>query len=51
MSTQAEQEAIFESNSGGNMPLTWDQTRNMPLTFRVRTALTLYFRVCPESAS
>ena len=49
LSWQAEQKAIFESNSGGNRPLTWDQTRNMPLTYRVRTAQTL--RVCPESAS
>ncbi|KAL6347867.1 hypothetical protein AAG906_037596 [Vitis piasezkii] len=34
-SVKAEQKAIFESNSGGNRPLTWDQTRSMPLTYRV----------------
>ncbi|KAF8406321.1 hypothetical protein HHK36_008407 [Tetracentron sinense] len=32
---QAEQKAIYESNDGGIRPLTWSQTRNMPLTYRV----------------
>ncbi|KAK9287046.1 hypothetical protein L1049_015455 [Liquidambar formosana] len=32
---KAEQKAIYESNDGGNQPLTWTQTRNMPLTYRV----------------
>ncbi|KAJ7952859.1 Abscisic acid 8'-hydroxylase [Quillaja saponaria] len=30
-----EQGAIYESNDGGKQPLTWAQTRNMPLTNRV----------------
>lgn len=33
---QAEQNAIYEENDGGKRPLTWAQTRNMPLTYRVR---------------
>ncbi|RWR84159.1 abscisic acid 8'-hydroxylase 4 [Cinnamomum micranthum f. kanehirae] len=32
---KAEQNAIYESNEGGKLPLTWSQTRNMPLTHRV----------------
>ncbi|KAM7479189.1 hypothetical protein LguiA_027402 [Lonicera macranthoides] len=32
---KAEQKAIFESNNEGKRPLTWEQTRNMPLTYRV----------------
>lgn len=32
---KAEQTAIYESNDRGNRPLTWAQTRNMPLTHRV----------------
>lgn len=32
---QAEQKAIFEANDGGRKPLTWAQTRNMPLTYKV----------------
>ncbi|XAR72899.1 (+)-abscisic acid 8'-hydroxylase [Bertholletia excelsa] len=32
---RAEQNAILESNGGRNRPLTWAQTRNMPLTYRV----------------
>ena len=32
---QAEQKAIFEENDRGRKPLTWAQTRNMPLTYRV----------------
>lgn len=32
---QAEQKAIFNANEGGRRPLTWAQTRNMPLTYRV----------------
>ncbi|EXC17339.1 Abscisic acid 8'-hydroxylase 4 [Morus notabilis] len=32
---KAEQKAIFEANDGGRKPLTWAQTRNMPLTYRV----------------
>ncbi|GKV01548.1 hypothetical protein SLEP1_g14095 [Rubroshorea leprosula] len=32
---KAEQNAIYEANDGGKMPLTWAQTRNMPLTYRV----------------
>ncbi|KAF3435403.1 hypothetical protein FNV43_RR22492 [Rhamnella rubrinervis] len=31
----AEQKAIYEANEGGRRPLTWAQTRNMPLTYRV----------------
>ncbi|GAB2293765.1 hypothetical protein Dimus_027978 [Dionaea muscipula] len=34
-SVKAEQKAIWESNSGGSKPLTWTQTRNMPLTYKV----------------
>ncbi|XP_059639675.1 abscisic acid 8'-hydroxylase CYP707A1-like [Cornus florida] len=30
-----EQKAVYESNDGGSRPLTWAQTRNMPLTQRV----------------
>lgn len=36
---QAEQMAIREANIRGNKSLTWTQTRNMPLTFRVRKTL------------
>ncbi|XP_058089505.1 abscisic acid 8'-hydroxylase 4-like [Magnolia sinica] len=32
---RAEQRAIHESNEGGNIQLTWSQTRNMPITYRV----------------
>ncbi|GMN37626.1 hypothetical protein TIFTF001_006978 [Ficus carica] len=32
---KAEQKAIFEANDGGRKPLTWAQTRNMPLTYKV----------------
>ncbi|KAK9284274.1 hypothetical protein L1049_023444 [Liquidambar formosana] len=32
---KVEQKAIYELNDGGNRPLTWAQTRNMPLTHRV----------------
>ncbi|XP_058089504.1 abscisic acid 8'-hydroxylase 4-like [Magnolia sinica] len=32
---RAEQRAIHESNEGGNIHLTWSQTRNMPITYRV----------------
>ena len=32
---QAEQMAVYEANEGGKMPLTWGQTRNMPITHRV----------------
>lgn len=32
---KAEQQAISEENEGGKRPLTWAQTRNMPLTCRV----------------
>ncbi|KAJ4836331.1 hypothetical protein Tsubulata_007290, partial [Turnera subulata] len=32
---KAEQMAIYQSNDGGKKPLTWAQTRNMPLTYRV----------------
>ncbi len=32
---QKEQKPFYESNDGGNLPLTWAQTRNMPLTNRV----------------
>ncbi|XP_009609379.1 abscisic acid 8'-hydroxylase 4 [Nicotiana tomentosiformis] len=32
---KAEQRAIYESNEEGNKPLTWAQTRNMSLTYRV----------------
>ncbi|KAI8017778.1 Abscisic acid 8'-hydroxylase 4 [Camellia lanceoleosa] len=30
-----EQKTIYESNDGGNRPLTWAQTRNMPYTYKV----------------
>ncbi|GAU19942.1 hypothetical protein TSUD_95470 [Trifolium subterraneum] len=30
-----EQMSIYEANEGGKMPLTWNQTRNMPITHRV----------------
>lgn len=30
-----EQKAIYESNGGGKQSLTWSQTRNMPLTYKV----------------
>ncbi|XP_075656415.1 abscisic acid 8'-hydroxylase 4-like [Castanea sativa] len=30
-----EQKPFFEANNGGNLPLTWAQTRNMPITNRV----------------
>lgn len=32
---KAEQRAIYEENSRGKKPLTWGQTRNMPLTHKV----------------
>ncbi|XVE66834.1 hypothetical protein DITRI_Ditri08aG0111500 [Diplodiscus trichospermus] len=32
---KTEQMAIYESNKGGKRPLTWAQTRSMPLTYRV----------------
>ncbi|KAF8405024.1 hypothetical protein HHK36_009920 [Tetracentron sinense] len=32
---KAEQKALYESNDGGNRPLTWAQTRSMSLTYRV----------------
>ncbi|KAE9597265.1 hypothetical protein Lal_00007458 [Lupinus albus] len=32
---KAEQMAICEANQGGKMPLTWGQTRNMPITYKV----------------
>ncbi|EOX98259.1 Abscisic acid 8'-hydroxylase 4 isoform 2 [Theobroma cacao] len=32
---KAEQKAIYDSNDGGKRPLTWAQTRSMPLTYRV----------------
>ncbi|KAA3482411.1 abscisic acid 8'-hydroxylase 4-like isoform X2 [Gossypium australe] len=32
---KAEQMAIYDANNGGKMPLTWEQTRSMPLTHRV----------------
>ncbi|KAA8536199.1 hypothetical protein F0562_028677 [Nyssa sinensis] len=32
---KAEQKMIYESNDRGKRPLTWAQTRNMPLTYRV----------------
>ncbi|KAI8532814.1 hypothetical protein RHMOL_Rhmol11G0243600 [Rhododendron molle] len=32
---KVEQNVIYESNEGENRPLTWAQTRNMPLTHRV----------------
>ncbi|KAB1200750.1 Abscisic acid 8'-hydroxylase 4 [Morella rubra] len=32
---KAEQNAIYEANDGGKRPLTWAQTRNMPLTYKV----------------
>ncbi|KAF7810965.1 Abscisic acid 8'-hydroxylase 4 [Senna tora] len=31
----AEQMAIYEANERGKKPLTWGQTRNMPMTYRV----------------
>ncbi|KAK2349424.1 abscisic acid 8'-hydroxylase CYP707A2 [Trifolium repens] len=30
-----EQMSIYKANEGGKMPLTWNQTRNMPITHRV----------------
>lgn len=41
--------AIFESNNGGKLPLTWVQTRNMPLTYRVCTSHTILVYVCLET--
>ncbi|KAH0451406.1 hypothetical protein IEQ34_018705 [Dendrobium chrysotoxum] len=35
MEVKAEQMAIYESNGCGRQPLTWAQTRSMPLTHRV----------------
>ncbi|KAL5541089.1 hypothetical protein UlMin_043375 [Ulmus minor] len=32
---KAEQKAVYEENEGGRKPLTWAQTKNMPLTYRV----------------
>ncbi|KAL5054028.1 hypothetical protein RYX36_034710 [Vicia faba] len=32
---KAEQMAVYEANDGGKMPLTWSQTKNMPLTHRL----------------
>lgn len=32
---QAEQNAIRLSNEQGNQPLSWAQTRNMPITYKV----------------
>ncbi|PNX59971.1 abscisic acid 8 -hydroxylase 4-like protein [Trifolium pratense] len=29
-----EQMSIYQANEGGKMPLTWNQTRNMPITHR-----------------
>jgi (+)-abscisic acid 8'-hydroxylase len=36
---RAEQAAIREANDGGKRPLTWAQTRSMPLTNKVRTCV------------
>ncbi|KAL6995513.1 hypothetical protein U1Q18_005648 [Sarracenia purpurea var. burkii] len=35
---KAEQKAIYVSNDEGNHPLTWSQTRKMPITYKVSTA-------------
>ncbi|GFY89596.1 cytochrome P450, family 707, subfamily A, polypeptide 4 [Actinidia rufa] len=32
---KGEQKAMYESNDGGKKPLTWAQTRNMPVTYKV----------------
>ncbi|OIV93284.1 hypothetical protein TanjilG_23125 [Lupinus angustifolius] len=32
---KAEQMEIYEANQGGKIPLTWGQTRNMPITYKV----------------
>ncbi|KAA8528537.1 hypothetical protein F0562_035892 [Nyssa sinensis] len=32
---KAEQQAIYQSNDKGNRPLTWTQTKNMPITYKV----------------
>lgn len=32
---KTEQMSIYEANEGGKMPLSWGQTRNMPITHRV----------------
>ncbi|XP_027939303.1 abscisic acid 8'-hydroxylase 2-like isoform X2 [Vigna unguiculata] len=34
-SVKAEQKAIHKSNEGNNLPLSWDQTRNMRITHKV----------------
>ncbi|KAH7852724.1 hypothetical protein Vadar_028374 [Vaccinium darrowii] len=50
-----EQKAIYESNDGGNRPLTWAQTRNMPYThkflmesLRMASIITHIFREAVE---
>jgi len=35
LALQAEQKAIHKSNEGNNLPLSWDQTRNMRITHKV----------------
>lgn len=39
---QEEHMAIFEMNNGGKLPLTWAQTRNMPVTYKVCTSHTIF---------
>lgn len=38
---QAEHMAIFKMSNGGKLPLTWVQTRNMPVTYKVCTSHTV----------
>ncbi|XP_052205757.1 abscisic acid 8'-hydroxylase CYP707A1-like [Diospyros lotus] len=52
---EREQQAIYEANDGGRRPLTWDQTRNMPYTYKVvletlrmATVLSYTYRVAVE---
>lgn len=38
---QAEQNAIRKANDEGNRPLSWSQTRKMPVSYKVCTAVTI----------
>lgn len=42
---QTEQMAVYEANDGGKLPLTWSQTKNMPLTHRVWYILYILYTI------
>jgi hypothetical protein len=40
--------AIYEANGRGEKPLTWAQTRNMPLTYRVFSTIYIKIYLLPK---